>query len=94
MIIGIDMGGTHTDGVIVDKEKILKTAKRTTDRKNLLTTIWSTLQELLEGRDKEKISSINLSTTVSTNAIVENKASRVGMIVQSGPGLNHDFSSV
>lgn len=93
MIIGIDMGGTHTDGVVVDRGEIIKTAKKTTDRQCLLTTIWSILQELLEGLDKKKIFRINLSTTVSTNAIVENKKSSVGMIIQCGPGMSYDFSS-
>ena len=38
-----------------------------------------------------KLKGSTLSTTVSTNAIVENKISPVGMIIQSGPGMPHDF---
>lgn len=92
MIIGIDMGGTHIDGVIIDNGKIIKTTKNPTDRNDLFKTIQSTLQQLLDNIDKNKIARINLSTTVSTNAIVENKVSKVGMIVQTGPGMRHDFS--
>lgn len=93
MIIGIDMGGTHIDGVIIDHGTIIKTIKNNTDRNDLFGTIQTTLQQLLENIDKTKITRINLSTTVSTNAIVENKVSKVGMIVQSGPGMLHDFST-
>ena len=92
MIIGIDMGGTHIDGVIIDKGTIVKTIKNTTDRNDLFKTIQTTLQQLLDTIDKKSISRINLSTTVSTNAIIENKISKVGMIVQSGPGMRYDFS--
>lgn len=93
MIIGIDMGGTHIDGVIIDSGKIIKTTKNPTDRDDLFRTIQTTLQQLLANIDKTKIARINLSTTVSTNAIVENKISTVGMIVQTGPGMQHDFSA-
>lgn len=94
MIVGLDMGGTHIDGVIISDRKILKTIKRPTDRDNLFDSIWSTLSELLKGYDPSKIKRINLSTTISTNAIVENKVERVGMIIQSGPGLNTDFLAI
>ena len=85
------MGGTHIDAVIIEDGKIINTIKRPNDPDNLFQALWDTLQTLLMGYDKSKIKRINLSTTVSTNAIVENKISSVGMIIQSGPGLSHDF---
>lgn len=85
------MGGTHIDGVIIKNGKIINTVKKPTDKDNLFQSIWTTLKELLSEHDKSEIQRINLSTTISTNAIVENKTSSVGMIIQSGPGLNHDF---
>lgn len=91
MIIGLDMGGTNIDGVIVEKGKIIKAIKKPTNRDNLFNSIWTALKELLSGYDNTKIERINLSTTVSTNAIVENKLSPVGMIIQPGPGLPYDF---
>ena len=90
MIIGIDMGGTNIDGVIIEEGKIIKVIKRPTDRDNMFGTIYSTLKELIAGHDKSKIERINLSTTVSTNAIVEHKISPVGMIIQPGPGMSYD----
>ncbi|NMB28211.1 MAG: hydantoinase/oxoprolinase family protein [Tissierellia bacterium] len=91
MIVGLDMGGTHIDAVIIEDGKVINTVKKPTNRDNLFESIWTTLEELVSGYDKSKIKRINLSTTVSTNAIVEGKTSPVGMIIQSGPGLPHDF---
>lgn len=85
------MGGTHIDAVIIEDGQIINTVKKPTDRDNLFKAIWTTLEELLSGYDKSKIERINLSTTVSTNAIVEDKTSPVGMIIQSGPGIKGDF---
>ena len=93
MIIGLDMGGTHIDGVIIKDNQVIDTIKKLTDKEDLFNSIWTTLEELLKDYDKSKIKRINLSTTVSTNAIVEKKTSPVGMIIQSGPGINNDFSS-
>ena len=91
LIVGLDMGGTHVDAVIIENGKIINTVKKPTNKKDLFASIENTLEELLTGYDKYKIKRINLSTTVSTNAIVENTTSPVGMIIQSGPGLPHDF---
>jgi N-methylhydantoinase A/oxoprolinase/acetone carboxylase beta subunit len=91
MIVGLDMGGTHIDAVIIENGNVINTVKKTTDHNDLFNSIWTTLKELLSGYDKSKIKRINLSTTVSTNAIVEGKTLPVGMIIQSGPGLPHDF---
>lgn len=85
------MGGTHIDGVIIKDNKVIKTIKKPTDREDLFQSIWMTLEELLKDYDKSTIKRINLSTTISTNAIVEGKISKVGMIIQAGPGLNSDF---
>ncbi len=91
MIVGLDMGGTHIDAVIIENGKILKTVKQPTDKDDLFESIWNTLNMLLLDCDKSKIKRINLSTTVSTNAIVEDRTSPVGVIIQSGPGINNEF---
>lgn len=94
MIVGIDMGGTHIDGAIIKDGTIIKTIKNVTDRNDLFTTIWTALKDLIKDINKDEIERINLSTTISTNAIVEKKISKVGMIVQSGPGRNYDFNDL
>jgi N-methylhydantoinase A/oxoprolinase/acetone carboxylase beta subunit len=94
LIIGIDMGGTNIDGVAVQKGRITRKIKRPMDRNNYFNSIWSCIKELLNGVNKEDIHRIQLSTTVSTNAIVENKISKVGVILQRGPGLNWQFENL
>lgn len=91
MILGIDMGGTHIDGVIIDQGKIIETIKNPRDHSDLFKTIWTAVKDLLDKVDKEAISRIHLSTTVSTNAIVEKKTAKVGMVLQTGPGLAYGF---
>lgn len=91
MLVGIDVGGTNIDGVLIENKKIIKTSKNHVDRDKLFETIKSTLLELLEGIDPAKIERINLSTTISTNAIVEDKIDRVLMILQGGPGIKNNF---
>lgn len=90
MIVGIDMGGTNIDGVLIEDGRIINSIKNPTNKDNLFSTIYSALTELLDGYDKSKIKRINLSTTVSTNAIVEKKTSPVGMIIEPGPGAPYD----
>lgn len=88
MIIGLDTGGTHVDAVLIDNKQIIDTAKYPTDKTNLLGCIWETIEQLMKGNDIKKIEKINLSTTISTNAIVENKTQPVAMFIESGPGLS------
>lgn len=94
MIIGIDVGGTNIDGVAVQEGQITKQIKRPVDRNDYFHSIWSCIKELLQGVEKEEIRRIQLSTTVSTNAIVENRVSKVGVILQRGPGLNWQFDNL
>lgn len=91
MLVGFDMGGTHIDGVIIKDNKVINTIKKPTNRDDLFETVWGALKELLRDYNKDEIKRINLSTTISTNAIVENKVSSVGMIIQSGPGLSNEL---
>lgn len=94
MIIGIDMGGTNIDGVALCEGQIIRQVKRPVDRSKYFNSIWGCIKELLQGTDKEEIRRIQLSTTVSTNAIVENKISKVGIILQRGPGLKWKFENL
>lgn len=91
MLIGLDVGGTHIDAVIIDNRKIIKIVKKPVDQADLETSIWQTIEELIIDVEVSKIKQINLSTTISTNAIVENKTSKVGMIIQNGPGLTNEL---
>jgi len=94
LIIGIDMGGTNIDGVAIDEGRLIKHVKRPVDRSDYFLSIWGAIKELLQDVNKEKISRIQLSTTISTNAIVEKRISKVGVILQRGPGLSWEFDDL
>ncbi|MGD1831770.1 MAG: hydantoinase/oxoprolinase family protein [Sphaerochaetaceae bacterium] len=94
MLVGLDLGGTHIDGAVIDDGAVLKTIKREVDPDDLFSTIWTTLSDLLMPFDTKDIDRITLSTTISTNAIVEQKIDPVGLIVACGPGITHDFSAI
>ncbi|MCI2063230.1 MAG: hydantoinase/oxoprolinase family protein [Eubacteriaceae bacterium] len=75
--IGIDTGGTCTDAVIYDFEnrKILSYAKTATTKDDLSVGIGQVI-DLLPEDLVEKAEVIALSTTLATNACVENKGGR------------------
>ena len=87
MIIGIDVGGTHTDAVLLDTLRIKKKAKVVTNQENLIESLTAVTEEIFSGENPGDIERIVLSTTISTNAIVQGKTDRVGMILAGGPGL-------
>lgn len=87
MRIGIDIGGTHTDGVLIDDSRLLAAAKTPTNHDNLLESISQVLNSLLAGQDAKRVQTLNLSTTLTTNAIVTGKTDPVGMLVVGGPGI-------
>ncbi|MDR2551028.1 MAG: hydantoinase/oxoprolinase family protein [Desulfobulbus sp.] len=91
MRIGIDIGGTHTDGVLLDGNRLVAAAKVPTHHDNLLESINQVLQAILVGQDPVRVQTLNLSTTLTTNAIVTGKTEPVGMLVSAGPGIapNH-----
>jgi N-methylhydantoinase A/oxoprolinase/acetone carboxylase beta subunit len=88
MLLGIDVGGTHTDAVLIDKNGIKSTFKAKTDTQNLFDTIITALKEVTSKVNVKEIKNINLSTTLSTNAIIENKLEKTGLFISSGPGIN------
>ncbi len=88
MLLGIDVGGTHTDAVLINEDGIRSTFKVKTDTGNLLDTVTTALKEVTSGIDVKKIRNINLSTTLSTNAIVEDKIEKTALFISSGPGID------
>lgn len=90
LALGIDTGGTFTDGVIfdLDQKTVEAKTKVETTRHNLLLAINRCLDNLIAAL-KEKnggqieigqIKMVSLSTTLATNAIVEGQGAEVGLI--------------
>ncbi|MDD2497332.1 MAG: hydantoinase/oxoprolinase family protein [Desulfitobacteriaceae bacterium] len=82
LVLGIDTGGTYTDGIVVElsTKKILNKAKAITTRENLAIGIRNCINNL-DFMDLKKISVVSLSTTLATNAIVEGRGCEVGLIM-------------
>ncbi len=87
MILGIDVGGTHTDAVLVENSLLKKKAKVPTDNANIMSSLLSAARKIIAGENIKNIKRIVLSTTISTNAIIQNNIDRVAMVLLSGPGL-------
>jgi N-methylhydantoinase A/oxoprolinase/acetone carboxylase beta subunit len=84
--LGIDAGGTYTDAVVYDfsNDRVMAWAKAPTTHDNYALGI----EEALEGLSGQvtdeqirKIGLVSLSTTLATNAIVEGKGGRAGIIL-------------
>ncbi|MBN2286185.1 MAG: hydantoinase/oxoprolinase family protein [Tissierellales bacterium] len=81
IILGIDTGGTYTDSVIFDKQtkQILSSFKTLTTHENLLIGIEKAISQIPTVLINQ-INGIVLSTTLGTNAAVEEKGGSVGLI--------------
>ena len=90
MLLGLDVGGTFTDAVIIDGHRVVSTAKRRTTKNNLMQGIGEALDAVLDNCDTSNIEQVTLSTTVVTNTIVEKKEQVVDLYVVTGPGRNVD----
>lgn len=82
--LGIDAGGTYTDAVLYDlgAQQVLAKAKSLTTYHDLVIGI----RGALEGLPAELLARVevtSLSTTLATNAIVEGRGHKVGLIVLS-----------
>ena len=79
--LGIDTGGTYTDAVVYDftSKKILSKAKALTTKEDLSVGIGNALDSL-PSELLINVETVALSTTLATNACVENKGGRGKLI--------------
>jgi N-methylhydantoinase A len=88
MLIGIDVGGTTTDAVLIRNGEVYSTAKVSTDPGNLLSSLLEALDAISRDIPPEQLERVVFSTTVITNLIAEGKTDRVAMLLIPGPGIN------
>jgi N-methylhydantoinase A len=93
MILGLDVGGTQTDAVLIDKGEVAVETKTPTGE-DLIETFRTALGNTLSGVDPGQIERTVFSTTMATNAIVQDCLDPVGMIVSAGPGMDPAWFSV
>lgn len=81
--LGVDTGGTYTDAVILqDEEKVIASAKALTSRHDLAIGISEAVRNVLNKSSikPKDISLVSLSTTLATNALVEDQGGSVALI--------------
>jgi len=80
--LGIDAGGTYTDAVMLDMDsnEVISKAKALTTRPDYDRGIAAAIRQM-HIEKPEQISMVALSTTLATNAIVENQGGRVALIL-------------
>lgn len=82
LVLGIDTGGTYTDGVLLEyhSRKILAAHKSLTTKRDFSIGI----ENVIEGikiQDPSAIRMVSISTTLATNAIAEGKGKRVALFL-------------
>ena len=95
MLLGIDVGGTFTDAVLLNGSEIAAQAKTPTTHEDVLQCILQALDMVLPKHQEEinKIERVVISSTIVTNALTEDKLDPVFLAVITGPGMNvtHKF---
>lgn len=87
--VGIDVGGTYTDAVFIQDGHIQQTAKVPTRSENLVETVLNALDKL-NISDEQALNQITVSTTLVTNAILQNQISPVQLLLFPGNGMRVD----
>jgi N-methylhydantoinase A/oxoprolinase/acetone carboxylase beta subunit len=82
LVLGIDTGGTYTDGVLLEYQsrQVLATHKSLTTKRDFSIGI----ERVIEGihiEDPSAIKMVSVSTTLATNAIAEGKGKRVALLL-------------
>lgn len=82
LLLGIDTGGTYTDGVLLDAQEqvVVAKGKALTTYDDLAVGIRRCIETLINGR-AAAIGGVSLSTTLATNAIVEGRGCDVGVLL-------------
>ena len=86
-IAGIDVGGTNTDAALIKDNQVVATGKVPTDQDNLVESTAAALESILSSyRDSEPLE-LHLSTTLSTNTIIEGQGDPTFVLAVPGPGM-------
>ncbi len=91
MIIGLDVGGTHTDVVLLGSRGPVRQIKVPTNPSDLFETVTLGMEKITKDIDPDDIHRAVLSTTLTTNLVVQKKTENIGMIVSAGPGIDPEL---
>lgn len=88
-IIGIDVGGTNTDAALISEDRrVLALAKTPTNHHDILASTRTALEQILVYNQDNQPVQLHLSTTLSTNAVVEGRGESTAVLALPGPGIN------
>lgn len=94
MLLGIDVGGTFTDAVVLnnkasgDVAQVLAQAKVSTTHEDVLQCLLAALDAVLIENVAAQLERVVISSTIVTNALTEHKLDPVFLAVITGPGMN------
>lgn len=87
MLIGIDVGGTYTDGVLFSQGSVVHSAKYPTNEDDLKKSLLGVLDELLSHCRGQTIERVVLGTTLVTNLLATKRTERTALILIPGSGM-------
>lgn len=89
-VLGLDMGGTHTDAVLLRGGTLLASVKVPTNHQDLLVSTREALRALFESGAvlPEEVSRATFGTTLAVNAVVQEACAPVGLLIGAGPGID------
>src|ERR1700694_3905474 len=86
MLLGVDVGGTFTDAVLVDDASAIHTAKVPSTPAQQSLAVLDAVRLVLEhaGAQAEQVDRFAHGMTVATNALLEDRTARTALIATEG----------
>jgi N-methylhydantoinase A len=86
VLLGVDVGGTFTDAVLVDAEGAIRTAKVLSTPSDESAAVLRAVEEVLAraGARAEQVERFAHGMTVATNALLEGRTARTALIATAG----------
>ena len=90
VVLGLDMGGTHTDAVLLQGGDLLASVKVLTNHEDLLASTREALGALFARAPvaPSAVERATFGTTLAINAVVQGSCPPVGLVLGAGPGLD------
>lgn len=88
MLLGIDVGGTFTDAVVLRQGEVVAQAKRATTHDDVLQCVLAALDAVLQPGMAQELERVVISSTIVTNALTEGSLPPAFLVIIAGPGMN------
>ena len=88
MLLGIDVGGTFTDAVVLWQGEVVAQAKRATTHDDVLQCVLAALDAVLQPGMAQELERVVISSTIVTNALTEGSLPPAFLAIIAGPGMN------